>query len=84
MSRISENPDNPPFDMNKAYEVFNDHAMPAKGWTEEERMAGRLDELRIPVQLYPLASMGLQQGKMLITWDREDSLGFALHHQIVT
>jgi hypothetical protein len=77
-----QNPNTPPFNMDKVYECFNEHAMPAKGWTEEERLAGRLNELMIPEPLYPLTTIGLQQGKMLITWDNGDSMGFALHHNV--
>lgn len=79
---IKYNPHIPPFDMDKLYELFGEEAMPAKGWTEEERLAGRLDELRIPEELYLLTTMGLQQGKMLITWDNEESMGYALHNQL--
>lgn len=71
----------PPFNVNKTYEVFNKSSVSVTQWSKEEALVVRFHELNLPLDLFPACMEELEAGGMLMIWPlkAEEKLGYAIH-----
>ena len=73
----------PPFNLSKTYEVFDKESIAVDDWYGVDAMTMRLKSLELPEELFPLTTIALNQGQMLLCWSVEkDKLGYALHKKL--
>jgi len=72
----------PPFNIDKAYEVFETESVKQDGDLAED-IALRFNSLHLPQELIPLTTVALQQGQMFLVWDsNKNCMGYALHKKV--
>lgn len=84
MSRIDkENFKPPPFNMSRAYEVFNKESVCVIGVDLAESLSERYETLGLPDELMPLTTVALDQGQMFLCWNANQTcMGYALHKKV--